>query len=252
MLNYEHNLTMSLSRFYIKDELVIGCEKLLAAEVSHHLKNVLRKQLDEHVILFNGQGGEYEAEITNITKKQVHVQILAFRDIERESPLSITLAQGISKGHRMDYTLQKAVELGVHKIIPIQNQRSNVQLSENRTASRLNHWQQVIISACEQCGRNRLPTLLSPMSVDDWLEQDDNPRKFVLAPDGKIRLSSLKISNEDISILIGSEGGLNVEETGKAIKNGYESIQMGPRVFRTETAALVVISACQALWGDLS
>lgn len=242
---------MSLSRFFINETISSGCEKQLPADVSHHLKNVLRKQQGEHVILFNGLGGEYEAEIIHLAKKDVHVHIIEFRDIERESPLDITLAQGISKGQRMDFTIQKAVELGVHKIAPILNQRSNIQLKDDRKENRLKHWQQVIISACEQSGRNTIPELFMPMSVSEWLEQDTNSRKLVLAPEGQTRLSSLKGTHEKTSILIGSEGGLSQDEINRAIDKGCLSVQMGPRIFRTETAALVVLSACQSLWGDL-
>ena len=244
---------MSLARFYIDENLSIGSEQLLPETVAHHLKTVLRKQMDDEIILFNGQGGEYKSRICKIDKKQVFIEVLSFQDIERESPLSITLAQGISKGQRMDITLQKAVELGVSRIVPIRNQRSTVQLKEDRKASRMNHWRQVIISACEQSGRNRIPELLSPCSLDEWLEQDSNAHKLLLAPEGEKSLRALEINDKTpyISLLTGSEGGLTDGEINQACDSGYAAVKMGPRVFRTETAALVAISVCQSLWGDL-
>ena len=243
---------MSEPRFFIDDALEISEGFRLPDAVAHHMCSVLRKKSGDAIVLFNGRGGEYKATITQVEKKDVIVTITGFDEIERESPLAITLVQGISKGQRMDITLQKAVELGVKHIVPLQNQRSTVQLKGERIQSRMNHWQQVVISACEQCGRNTIPELLLPMSVDEWLAKDTNSRKLLLAPGGKYKLSNLPDSQEATSILVGSEGGLTETEINEATASGYISINIGPRIFRTETAAIVTLSLCQGLWGDLS
>ena len=243
---------MPQSRFYLEDTLQINGEIALPVKVAHHARAVLRMQEHDDLILFNGQGGEYAARIVSINKKELRVQILGFRDIDCESPLAITLVQGISKGQKMDFTLQKAVELGVSKIVPIRNQRSNVKLQANRKESRMQHWQQIIISACEQCGRNSLPELLKPLTVDEWLEQDNNPRKLILLPEGDGDLSVLSKSRDSISLMIGSEGGFNQLEIDQAMNCGYQAMAIGPRILRTETAALVALSVCQTLWGDFA
>ena len=243
---------MTISRFFTAQPLV-GQELIdLPEKVAHHLVTVLRKKPTEKLILFNGDGYEYHASIEQIRKKQVSVRIHQYTEVDTESRLNITLAQGISKGQKMDMTLQKAVELGVNRVVPIMNERSTVQLKADRIESRMAHWQQVIISACEQCGRNRLPELITPMSVEDWSHTDNSDHKLLLSPRAEHSLSSVVVKpNESISLMVGSEGGLSDHEIEQLMQAGYRNIQLGPRILRTETAALVMLSLCQAQWGDL-
>ena len=243
---------MTISRFFIEQPLANQELIDLPEKVAHHLVTVLRKKPAEKLILFNGDGFEYQASIEQIRKKQVSVRIHQHTELDNESPLNITLAQGISKGQKMDMTLQKAVELGVKRVVPIMNERSTVQLKAERIDSRMAHWQQVIISACEQCGRNRIPELIPPMTVEDWGQNDNADHKLLLSPEAKHSLSSVAVKPADsISLMVGSEGGLNQHEIEQLLQAGYQNIQLGPRILRTETAALVMLSLCQAQWGDL-
>lgn len=242
---------MSRARFFIDDELIVGEKRKLPKDVSHHMMTVLRKRVSDQVVLFNGRGGEYVASIIAANKRDIEVELLSHNPIERESSISVTLAQGIGKGQRMDLVIQKAVELGVHYIVPLKNQRSNVSLKGDRLTSRMQHWRQVVMSACEQCGRNTLPQVSSPLTVEEWISGDDNPAKLILVPGTNKGISEVISNPNQISLLIGSEGGLTEEEIQQAMNSGYECISMGTRILRTETAALAALSACQTLWGDL-
>ncbi len=242
---------MSQSRFYLDHKIDLKQELVLSKEVSHHIVAVLRKQPGQTITVFNGDGGEYLASIQSIEKKIVKVVITEFIDVNYESPLEITLAQGISKGQKMDYTLQKSVELGVSRIIPIQNRRSSIKIKPERIENKLQHWRNIVIGACEQSGRNQIPEVLPPMSLEQWLELDNNELKLLLAPGAKLSFSSIGETPHSLSLLIGSEGGLNDDEIQLAIDSGYQSVRLGSRILRTETAALVALSVCQGFWGDL-
>jgi 16S rRNA (uracil1498-N3)-methyltransferase len=167
-----------------------------------------------------------------------------------ESPLSLTLIQGISRGDRMDYTLQKAVELGVNKIVPVTTERCNVQLSGQRAQKKVDHWQGVIISASEQSGRCRLPTLASVISFDEMLVKFNSGSRLILEPTAVLGFKSLPVQMET-SMLIGPEGGFSDEEVDTAVKQGFQAIKFGPRILRTETAAVSALAVLQAMWGDL-
>lgn len=224
---------------------------LLPDDAAHHIAHVLRMKTGQQIVLFNGHGGQYDAEILRINKRTVEVQVIAHLDEERESHLDITLAQGISRGQHMDYTLQKAVELGVKQIVPVFSEHSSVRLNRDRQEKRYQHWRRIIISACEQCGRNRLPVLTHPKTLADWLDDDNNDLKIILHPVTTSRLSQLDKPRHSLTLLAGPEGGFADNEIILAQQKGYQPVVLGPRILRTETAALVAISACQALWGDM-
>lgn len=242
---------MSHRRNYIPDHITEGDEYQLPADVAHHVANVLRIKSGQTITLFNGQGGEYEAEILNMEKKRVTVLIRKHLDIERESPLLITLAQGISRGQKMDYTIQKAVELGCHRIVPVLNERSLSRLDEDRKQKKHAHWSKIIQSACEQCGRNTLPILEAAIALEDWLQQESSGMKLVLDPDADTTLSSQDVGDQNLTLLIGSEAGLDTTEIQMAVDSGFRRVNLGSRILRTETAAVVALGISQALWGDV-
>jgi 16S rRNA (uracil1498-N3)-methyltransferase len=171
---------------------------------------------------------------------------------EKESPLTVFLGQGLSRGDRMDYTLQKAVELGVKTILPLLTQRSVTDLQDARVAKRLQHWQKIIIGACEQSGRNQVPRILQPIALTNWLK-NDHPRglKLVLDPRADQRLQRITPSSQELTLLIGPEGGFTPDELQLAQTKGFLPAQLGPRILRTETAAVAALTAVQVLWGDL-
>jgi 16S rRNA (uracil1498-N3)-methyltransferase len=201
--------------------------------------------------LFDGSGGSHQGRIVAAGRRSTTVQLESFDARERESPLRITLAQGISRGQHMDYTLQKAVELGVARIVPVITGRGNVHLDDARAERRAGHWRRVMIAACEQCGRNRIPELLAPRPLAQWIQEDDSPGRLVLDPDAGIGLGALPSPAGPLSLLCGPEGGLADTEVRLAADAGWRAVRLGPRVLRTETAPVAALAACQALWGDL-
>lgn len=216
---------------------------------SHYLGKVLRMQAGRELVLFNGEGGEFAAQITEVHKKSVIVQVGDFTADNRESPLQLELAIGVSRGERMDWVLQKATELGVTKITPLMTERTEVKLGGERADKKVDHWQQILVSTCEQCQRNLLPVLSEPMKLEDWLAQCDAQLKFVLHHrDSKGLPQEQKPTS--VALLIGPEGGLSEEEIELARAQGFAPLTLGPRVLRTETAPLAAISLAQYLWGD--
>lgn len=242
---------MRIPRCFTSRALQTGQVVDLEVETAHHLVNVLRLRAGQDIVLFNGVGGEYAGQIETATKKQARVLIGDHTDLDRESPLAVTLAQGISRGQKMDYTIQKAVELGVQRIVPVLNVRSSSRLDADRRQKKHDHWTRIIIAACEQSGRNRLPELLPVMSLEEWLAADKSAVKLVLDPLAGQRPGNLPPPENGLTLLIGSEGGLNDAEINAAVATGYQPVCLGPRVLRTETAAVTVLGICQALWGDL-
>lgn len=223
----------------------------LPAEAAHHAAKALRLKAGDHIVLFDGRGGEYPAVITAMTKLAVSVEIGHWVEREIESPLNVTLAQGISGGDKMDFTLQKAVELGVSHIQPIACERSVVRLSGERAEKRLRHWQQVVISACEQCGRNHVPDVGPILSLGDWLGTlHTGALRLTLAPNAPASLRELAPPTDPVTLLVGPEGGLAPGEIKAATCKQFTPVRLGPRVLRTETAALAAVAAMQALWGD--
>ncbi len=206
--------------------------------------------VDDTVTLFNGRGGEYTARIERIHKDDVAISITGFVDIERESRLRVMLAQGISSGERMDYTLQKAVELGITTIQPIAAKRSVVKLTGERADRRVAHWQGVVASACEQCGRNQVPIVATPLTLAAWLGQHGAERLLFLSPLADARLADLPAPTATDCLVAGPEGGFEPDEIASLHAAGAIPVRLGPRVLRTETAALAALAAMQTLWGD--
>lgn len=239
-------------RIYQPIPLTINTSVQLDTPAAHHVARVLRAHIGDELTLFNGQGGEYAGSITHIDKKTVTVALVQYSDKNTESPLDLCLVQGISRGEKMDYTIQKAVELGVKQIIPLLTERCNVKLDAQRREKRWQHWQSIIISACEQSGRNFIPDIAAPMTYDKFLKQASADWKFVLAPHAENKLSTLAIPNHSrVLLLIGPEGGLSDVEITQAIEHQFISLNLGPRVLRTETAAVAAIAALQCVVGDM-
>jgi 16S rRNA (uracil1498-N3)-methyltransferase len=239
-----------LPRFHVPDELSPGGKIRLPDRVARHIA-VLRLRQDQEITLFNGRSGQYQAVLSNLERGQVSVRILQFQDIERESPLNITLAQCLSAGDRMDMTLQKATELGVAAIVPLASKRSIVRLSAERAARRLEHWRNVVIAACEQCGRNRIPEVRPVAELLPWLSQPPTGMCMLLDPEAGLGVSSLPaIAPEALTLLIGPEGGLTPDERAFAGRGGFMPIRLGPRTLRTETAPLATLATLQTVWGD--
>lgn len=242
---------MSITRLYQSADLSLHQSLLLDDKASHYLLHVLRAKTGDSLTLFNGQGGEYKAVIDRLDKKAVTVKIQSFDAREVESPIQIHLAQGVARGEKMDTIVQKSTELGVASIIPLITERCNVRLDKEREAKRREHLQAVAVSACEQSGRNRVPTITAFADYQQWLPTSQSTLKFVLSPHVNNALPDLK-NAESILLLIGPEGGLSNNEVDAALSHGFIPLNLGPRVLRTETASLAAIAALQWEYGDLS
>lgn len=241
---------MRLPRLFINSDLKEGVVVELPKESSHYVRQVLRLREGSSVILFNGLGGEYRGKVS-VNNKQTNVMIEEFINSSVESPLRIHLGQGISRGEKMDYVVQKAVELGVAEITPLFTERCGVKLDEERAEKRLEHWQKIIISACEQCGRNSIPRMHPPAEISEWITQRKESRRFICHPG----LSSDEFSHEgkeSVAILIGSEGGFTEAEVAGAMVYDFKSFALGPRVLRTETATVAALARLQFSWGDMN
>jgi len=216
-----------------------------------HVARALRLSTGDVLVLFDGSGGEYPAHITETGRRQVVVATGKHRALELESPLAIHLGIAISRGERMDWVVQKATELGVHAISPLYSERTEVKLQGERAQRRLQHWRQVAISACEQCGRNRLPLLAPPQPLDDWLRNTEADARVVLHHRADNRIAACA-QPASVALLVGPEGGLSDAEIAAAESAGYRSLSLGPRVLRTETAPVAAIAILQARWGDMA
>jgi len=236
-------------RFFVPLELSSGAEIELPERAARHC-GVLRLRRGDNVVVFSGEGGEFSAELTRVSRDDVRARLISIQAVERESPLTITLAQCLSSSDRMDITLQKSTELGVSRIVPIASQRSVVKLSNERADRRVVHWRNVLVAACEQCGRNRVPEIDAITDFADFLGVPGGEgRRLLLAPDASRNLRDLEPSRA-VMLLVGPEGGLAPEERRQAEARGFVPIRFGPRTLRTETAPLAAIAAMQALWGD--
>lgn len=235
-------------RFYLDQPLRPGSTCVLPEDSAHHAVHVLRVRAGDEATLFNGRGGEYPSRIAAIERLKVMVDVLSHDPVERESPLRVTLVQGVSAGEKMDFTIRKAVELGVAEIRPVLAAASVARPKGERAASRLAHWQRVAVSACEQCGRNRIP-VVRPL-VDAARLRDESPgQKILLSPRSELRFSKLKLE-KDLTLAAGPEAGFNAEEEAAFLHAGFVPAKLGPRVLRTETAALAALAALNALAGD--
>ena len=225
----------------------------LPEQASAHVSRVLRMRTGDALTVFDGRGGEYAAEIVTIAKKEVTLRLGAHSPTERESPLAVTLIQGLARGDKMDYIIQKATELGVARIIPVTTARGIVQLDDDRGDRKWQHWRAVAASACEQCGRNRLPEIVPPCSLEQLWQSHTLPSlRLLLSPHARTGIASALIPRPtELAVLIGPEGGLDPEEESRAVAVGFRQTTLGPRVLRTETAGLAVLTAVQSLAGDL-
>lgn len=243
---------MANLRFYTHSALTVGASVQLSESAAAHATRALRLNVGDDAVLFNGDGFNYSCTLTEIKKSSVTAIVKSVTAVHNESPLNITLVQAISSGDRMDFTIQKAVELGVKNIQPISSKRSVVKLSGERAEKRTEHWQNIAISACEQSGRAYVPRVLAPTSLEQWLSHHPavNNTRILLNPIGAVRLTDIAKPTGEIQLLIGAEGGLSQEEIGLASTHHFQSIVLGPRILRTETAALTAIAAMQLAWGD--
>lgn len=240
---------MRIPRIFTEQQLLSGELVELEESASHHLSKVLRMQAGRELILFNGKGGEFAATIHEVSKKYVTVSIAEHTADNRESPLELELAIGISRGERFEWVLQKATELGVTKITPLITERTEVKTGGDRQEKMQDRWQQILISACEQCQRNVLPQLSSPIQISDWIPNVNSDLRFVLHHrDSKTLPAEQK--PQSVTLLIGPEGGLSESEIEQAAAKNFNALTLGPRVLRTETAPVAAISLVQYLWGD--
>lgn len=235
-----------MPRLFVTDALHSGAKLRLPEQAAHHVARVLRLREGDAVTLFDGRGGEYEAQVTMPGRDHVLAEVGAKRDAERESPLAVTLVQAVSTGEKMDYTIQKAVELGVAAIHPVLAERSVVRLSGEREAKRLAHWQRVAIAACEQCGRNRIPAVAEPVPLERYRPAPGT--KVLLSQSGTAALR--EIGKGPVTLAAGPEAGFSDDEEAHLVKAGFVPVRLGPRVLRTETAALAALAALNALQGD--
>jgi 16S rRNA (uracil1498-N3)-methyltransferase len=248
---------MPKTRIYQNSEFILNETVKLSDDAFGHVVRVLRLVEGDVVTLFNGKDAiQYTAKLVEVKKKHASVAIIAQEVIANESPLNVHLGQGISRGDRMDFTLQKSVELGVNKITPLFTERCGVKLSAERLAKKREQWQKIVISACEQSGRCVVPEVTEPISLQEWIKQETGAVKLNLHPKAKHSIMTLPMKNTAneprVRLLIGPEGGLSDEEIDQANHAGFQDILLGPRVLRTETAALTAITALQCRFGDLA
>jgi 16S rRNA (uracil1498-N3)-methyltransferase len=242
---------MRLTRVYLDAPLEPGAGVTLIGSAARHLTRVLRLRPGQALTLFNGRGGEYAATLEALHGQRVAVAVGEMSAIERESPLTLTLAQGVSRGERMDLIVQKATELGASRIVPLLAERSVVRLSASQAARKLEHWRAVAIAACEQSGRNRLPELSPPLSLSEFVSGAAGTTRLLLSPTGTMSLDDVPRPAAGMTVLIGPEGGLTDHEQQAALRAGFVAVRLGPRVLRTETAAIAALALLQREFGDL-
>jgi len=243
---------MRVARLFVDSPLETGARRALSERAAHHAARVLRLRIGDPLTLFDGRGGEYAGAIADLSRDSLIVEVGAWHEVERESPLAITLAQGISSAERMDLTVQKGVELGIAAIQPLATEKSVVRLDAQRIESRLAHWRRIVASACEQCGRNRLPEVRAPISIAELCDATrDAPAKWLLVPEAQLRLrDAARGLGKGLVMAAGPEAGFSDAETRALLTAGYAQVHLGPRILRTETAALAAIAALNAIAGD--
>lgn len=240
-------------RIYQPSQFSVNNTIALSDDAFGHAVRVLRLKNGDSITFFNGEDAyEYSATLCNVSKKSADATIISKTENNTESPLNIHLGQGISRGDRMDFTLQKSVELGVNTITPLFTERCGVKLNAERLEKKRQQWQKIVISACEQSGRNSVPLVAEPMFLDDWLAQETTALKINLHPKAQHSIMNLPIENTRVRLLVGPEGGLSDEEILTASQHDFHDVLLGPRVLRTETAALTAITALQCRYGDLN
>lgn len=237
-----------MPRFYVDAPLRAGSSVLLPEDGAHHAVHVLRVQAGEEITLFNGRGGEFAARIASIQRLKVLVDVLAHRAVERESPLRVVLVQGVSAGERMDFTVRKSVELGVAEIQPVLAASSVARPKGERAATRQAHWQKIAIAACEQCGRNQIPTVHAMVAASDY--RGGAGTRLLLSPASELRFSRAVKDATEFTVAAGPEAGFNADEERAFLDAGFVPVRLGARVLRTETAGIAALAALSALLGD--
>ena len=246
---------MRLTRIFVPGTIAVGTQLELPAQAGAHLTRVLRLEPGAALTVFNGAGGEYAATLLPENGKRVYVRVVRHDAHERESPLDVTLLQGVARGERMDLIVQKATELGVARVVPVLAERSVVKVDAKQSERKREHWQAIAASACEQCGRNRVPAIAAPLALGDSLrELATDSLRCLLAADGVQPLATLitQSARRPVVLLIGPEGGLSENERTFASVNGFVACRLGPRVMRTETAGMAALSVLQAVAGDFT
>ena len=243
---------MRTIRIHVDQPLAAGAEVTLPAQAGEHVARVLRLVAGDPLTLFNGDGADYATTILAGGKREVRVRVLGREAVARESPLRLTLAQGMARGEKMDLIVQKATELGVSRIVPLLTERSEVRLDPARAEKRLAHWRAVAASACEQCGRASLPEILPAQALPAWLATlaDDGALRLALLPEAESSARELHPGSAGALLVVGPEGGLGERDTISLHDAGFHGLRLGPRILRTETAGLAALAALQALHGD--
>jgi 16S rRNA (uracil1498-N3)-methyltransferase len=242
-----------LTRVHVPGPLTEGGRHALTGDAANHIARVLRLAAGDPLTVFDGRGGEYAARIEGLRKGEVLIEVGERSASDRESPLALVLAQGVSRGERMDWVVQKATELGVTRIAPLLTERSVVRLDARQSERKRQHWHGIAVAACEQCGRNRLPEVAAPIGLDEFLRQGGEPRatRVLLAATGESGIEALPAPKGTMIVLIGPEGGLAQSEQRAALAAGFVAVRLGPRILRTETAAVAALTLLQHRFGDL-
>lgn len=244
---------MRTIRIHVDQSLTKGGETILSLQAAVHVSKVLRLRAGDALVLFNGDGEDYTSELIAVTPREIRARILSSQAVSTESPLRITLAQALARGEKMDWIVQKATELGVARITPLLTERSAVKLDAARADKRIEHWRAVMVSACEQCGRARVPEIDAPQPLPAWLAALDASlaTRLALLPDGDFAPRALGGINADTLLAVGPEGGFGQADVDALRAAGFRGLRLGPRVLRTETAGIAAIAVLQALYGDL-
>ena len=244
---------MRVSRVHVPDLLIPGSRHTIKGDAANHIARVLRLTLGDPLTLFDGRGGEHAARIEGLRQGAVVVAVGELSAADRESPLSLILAQGVSRGERMDWVVQKATELGVSRVVPLLTGRSVVRLDAKQSERKLRHWQGIAVGACEQSGRNRIPDIAAPLGLHDFLRgsNDERATRLLLSPSGALGFGELQSLDGGVIVLIGPEGGLAESEQHAALDAGFVAVRLGPRILRTETAAIAALTLLQHRFGDL-
>ena len=241
---------MRIPRIYQSIPLTVGTTFVLDANATRHLAQVLRLTIGAEIDVFNGTGGEYRCYLTSIDKKTCTAEVLSFKNREIESPVSLHLAQSMVRGEKMDFIIQKAVELGITKITPLLSQYCNVNVKADRLDRKLEHWQGIVINACEQCGRNQLPIIMQPQTFQSWLKSVDEDVCLVLHP-YDVETFAVSAQAKRIVVAIGPEGGFSEQEIRQLLDNHFAAMTIGPRILRSETATISALTLIQHRWGDI-
>jgi len=242
---------MRTIRCHVDAPLSVGATATLSETATGHVVRVLRLGVGDPLVLFNGDGCDYDARLVSAGKRGAEAEVTGARALANESPLAITLAQGIARGEKMDLVLQKATELGVAAFAPVNTERTEVKLDAERAAKRLAHWQGVLVAACEQSGRARVPALAVPAALSQWAGGEHAGLRLMLDPEGELSLADLP-AVDAVTLVVGPEGGLSERDLATLRAAGFRGLRLGPRILRTETAGLAAIAALQSRLGDLS